>query len=226
MLVKVIVFEPGTAAREPPPNVQVPPSPFGVATTKPAGRVSVKVKVWVGLPVGWATVKVNVVLPPTGKSAANALFTVGTAGVTVTHAPALGTTPLVALGVTAAVMLVVVLILLLVLAFGASVHAPTVGAAAVVTSTKSVQVCAGLVIWLLVNVIVLVPATAVRDPPPKVQVPPKLFGVAITRPAGNVSVKLNVCVGLVAGCVTVNVRRLVPPTTRLVANTLLTVGTA
>ena len=92
------------------------------------------------------TVKVKVLFPPTGKSAAKALFTVGTAAVTVTHAPALGTTPLVALGVMADVILVVVLILLLVLAFGANVQAPTVGTAAVVTLTNRVQVVAGLVI--------------------------------------------------------------------------------
>ena len=67
---------------------------------------------------------------------------------------------------------------------------------------------------------VFVPATAVREPAPNVQVPPRPFGVATTSPAGKVSVKLKVCVGLVAGCVTVKVRRLVPPTTRLVANIL------
>src|SRR5205085_5242679 len=85
-------------------------------------------------------------------------------------------------------------------------HTPTVGAAAVVTSTVSVQLVAGLLICLLVMVMALVPALAVREPAPSVHVPPRLFGVAMTRPAGSVSVKLNVCVGLPAGCATVKVR--------------------
>jgi len=34
------------------PTVQVPPNPFGVAITRPLGNVSVKLKVWVGLPAG------------------------------------------------------------------------------------------------------------------------------------------------------------------------------
>ena len=86
--------------------------------------------------------------PPITKSAANALLTVGTAALTATQAPALGVTPLVALGVIAAVMLVVVLMLLLplVLTFGASVQAPTVGVALLVTGTIIVQVVAGLTI--------------------------------------------------------------------------------
>ena len=91
---------------------------------------------------------VRLVLPPTTKSAANILLTVGTAALTVTQAPALGVTPLVALGVTAAVMFVMVLMLLLplVLAFGANVQAPTVGVVLLVTGTIIVQVVAGLMI--------------------------------------------------------------------------------
>ena len=131
---------PAAAVTAPPVQVPVTAAPLA---TRPAGSVSVKVNVCVGLPVGCVTVKVRFVLPPTVRSALKTLLTVGTAATTVTQAPALGVTPLVALGVMDAVMLVVVLMLLLVLAFGASVHAPTVGAATVVIGTMMVQIVAG-----------------------------------------------------------------------------------
>ena len=182
-----------------------------------------KLKVWVGLLVGWVTVKVRLVLPPTMRSAANILLTVGTAAVTVTQAPALGVTPLVALGVITAVMFVVVLMLLFVLAFGASVQAPTDGAAAVVIGTMMVQVVAGLTIWRPVTTMLLLPAVAVTVP--DVQVPVTAAPLA-TRPAGRVSVKLKVWVGLLVGWVTVKVRLVLPPTVRFALKTLLTVGTA
>ena len=67
-------------------------------------------------------------------------------------------------------------------------------------------------------------ATAVTEPP--LQVPPRVEGDATTSPAGNVSAKLNVCVGLPFGCVTVNVTVWVPPTVRAPENALLTTGTA
>ena len=60
---------------------------------------------------------------------------------------------------------------------------------------------------------------------PPVQVPVTAAPLA-TKPAGRASVKLKVCVGFVAGCVTVNVRLTVPPTVKLPLKTLLTVGTA
>ena len=50
--------------------------------------------------------------------------------------------------------------------------------------------------------IVFVPAVAVTVPP--LHVPP-VPPAAMVRPAGKVSVKLKVCVGLPAGCVTVKV---------------------
>ena len=134
---------PAVAVTAPPVQVPVTAAPLA---TSPAGKLSVKVKVWVGLPVGCVTVSVRLVVFPTPKSPLNTLLTVGTATTTVTQAPALGVTPLVALAVMAAVMLVVVLILLLVLAFGAKVQAPTVGAAAVVIGTIMVHVVAGLTI--------------------------------------------------------------------------------
>ena len=94
---------PAATVTAPPEQVPVAAAPVA---TKPAGRVSVKLKVCVGLPAGWVTVKVKLVVPPTIKSAANALLTTGMAGVTVTQAPADGTTPLVALGRIAPVILV------------------------------------------------------------------------------------------------------------------------
>ena len=156
---------------------------------------------------------------------AKVLFNVGVAALTVTQAPVV-LVPLVALLLTEAVMLVSVPRLPLPLVLLACGHTPTVGLAAVVTSTVRVQVVAGLVIWLLVMVMLPLPATAVREPPPRVQVPPT-FGVgAITSPAGKVSVKLKVWVGLLAGWVTVKVKVLVPPTVSVLPKALSTVGTA
>ena len=57
-MVMVMALVPAVAVEV--PTVQVPPSPFGVAMTSPLGKVSVKLKVWVGLPAGWLTVKVMV----------------------------------------------------------------------------------------------------------------------------------------------------------------------
>ena len=145
--------------------------------------------------------KVKVLVPPTVSEVPNALFTVGTAAVTVIHAPVVPPPEL----AIAAVRLVVALIWVLPLVLAAIGHAVVVGVALLVTFTNSVQLVAGLVIWLLVMVMTLVPAVAVREPAPSVQVPPKPFGVAITKPAGNVSVKLKVCVGLPAGWLTVKV---------------------
>ena len=88
-------------------------------------------------------------------------------------------------------------------------HIPTVGTAAVVTSTVIVQVVAGFTICRPATVIVPDPAAAVTDPP--VQVPPTFGTAATTRPAGRLSTKLNASVGLPAGCVTVNVSVVVPP---------------
>ena len=136
------------------------------------------------------------VVPPTVKFAAKALLTTGTAAITDTQAPALGVTPEVALGVIAAVMLVVVLMLLLVLAFGASVQAPTVGVALVVIGTMMVQVAVALSVIQLLRTIFVAPAPAAVVP--GVQVPLTAAPLA-TKPAGRVSVKVKVCAGLVAG---------------------------
>ncbi len=206
------------------PPVQLPPTAEGVATTRPAGKESVKLKVWVGLPVGCVTVNVNVWTPPTVRAPANDLSTAGTAALTVTHAPVTLVPPPAALFATLAVAFVSDERLALPFVLLACGQVPTVGDGADVTSTVIVQLVAGLTIWRPATLIVPLPAVAVIDPPE--QVPPTVDGEATTIPAGKVSVKLKVCVGLPLGCVTVNVSVCVPPTVSAPANALFTDGTA
>ena len=100
---------------------------------------------------------------------------------------------------------------------------PTVGVPEVVTGTVIVHVVAGFTIWRLVTVMVPEPAAAVTEPP--LQVPPAAAPVA-ARPAGNVSVNEKVCVGLLAGTVSVKVSVLVPPSAIEAAlNALVSTGT-
>jgi hypothetical protein len=183
---------PAVAVTVPPVHVPVTAPPLAA---KPAGNVSVKEKVCVGLPESCVTVKIKLVTPPTPRFALNALLTVGAAAFTVTQAPVV-LVPLVALFVTAAVMLVRPEIALLPLVLFTCGHAPIVGVALVVTGTTIVHVVAGLTIWRPVTTMLLLPAVAVTPPP--LQVPVTAPPVA-TKPAGKVSVKLNVCVGLAAG---------------------------
>jgi hypothetical protein len=86
---------------------------------------------------------------------------------------------------------------LVLLAWG---QVPTVGVAEVVMGTVMVQLVEAAAICLPVTTTEPVPGVAVTDPP--AQVPPTA-PVPTTRPAGKVSVKLNVCSGLAAGWVTV-----------------------
>src|SRR5215471_409202 len=72
-----MVPDPGTAVTDP---LQPLDTPFGVATTKPLGRLSIKAIVVraPGLPAGLVMVKVTVVVPFSGMLAApNALAIVG-----------------------------------------------------------------------------------------------------------------------------------------------------
>ena len=128
------------------PPVQLTVAAAPVARS-PAGKVSVKLNVWLGFVVGWVIVNVKLAVAPglmvVGE---NAFVSTGIAAMTVTQAPALGVTPLVALGVIATVTLVRPLMLLLVFALGASAHAAMVGLVAFVTGTMMVQVVAGLTI--------------------------------------------------------------------------------
>ena len=221
-LATTILLPPALAVTLPP--AQVPPTVDGVATTSPAGRVSVKLKVWVGLPVGWVTLKVRVCDPPTVSAPANALSTTGTAALTVTQAPVVLVPPPAALLVTLAVALVNSDRLPLPLVLLACGHVPTVGDAAVVTRTVIVQAVAGLTICRLVTVIVPLPAVAVTLPP--LQVPPTVDGLATTSPGGRESVKLKVWVGFPFGWLTAKDRVVVPPTVSEAPNVLLTTGTA
>lgn len=221
-LVTVKMLAPGLAVVV--PTVHVPPTAGVGASTNPAGSVSVKLKACVGLPVGCVTVKVRVDAPPTVRSPEKALLTCGVAAVTVTQAPVVLVPPPAALLLTLAVMFVVALMLLVPFVLLACGQVPTVGAAAFATRTVMVQEVAGLTICRLVTVIVPLPAVAATLPP--LQVPPTVEGEATTKPAGKVSAKLNVCVGLPLGWLTVKVRVCVPPTVNAPANVLLTVGTA
>src|SRR6202008_3856567 len=133
----VIVFVPAVAVTVPP--VHVPPT-APVPTTRPAGSVSVKLKVCAGLVAGCEIVKVSVVVPATVSAPLNDLSSVGTAAVTFTHC---GVTPLVrrVRPPTAALVLA---------AIG---HAPTLGVADVVTSTRISQLATPTFIAALVTVI-------------------------------------------------------------------------
>jgi hypothetical protein len=178
------------------------------------------------LPAGWVTVKVSVETPPTATVVgAKALVRTGVAAVVVTHAPAVGTTPLVALGVMAAVAFVnpVMLLFWLVFAFGTIVQAPSVGVSEEVIGTMIVQVAVAAIVLLPATLIVFVPAVAVIVPP--VHVPDTTLGVAMSKPAGSVSIKVKATEGFATGCVIVNVRFVEPPKTKSPANTLFTVGT-
>jgi hypothetical protein len=216
----VIVLEPAVAVTVPP--VHVPPV-APVPTRRPAGSVSVKLKVCVGLPVGCDTVNVSVVLAPTVSAPEKALSRVGTAAVTATHAPVVLVPPPAALLEIDAVTFVVAEIALLPFVLPAAGHVETVGVAALVMGTVIVHEVAGATTWREATVMVLLPAVAVTLPPEHV---PPVAPLPTTRPAGSVSVKLTVCVGLPAGCETVNVSVVEPPTVKPPEKALSSVGTA
>jgi hypothetical protein len=200
----VMVLEPAVAVTAPP--VQLPPT-APAPTASPAGRVSVKLKACVGLPAGCVTVNVNVIgAPPMVSPPENDLSRLGVAALTVTQAPVVLVPPPAAELPMAATMLVVAEISVLPLVLAATGQLPAVGAAEVCTGTVIVQEAP--VTWRPATVIVFVPAVAVTVPP--VQVPP-VAPAAILSPAGKVSVKLKVCVGLPAGCVIVKVSDVDPP---------------
>ncbi len=138
----VITLAPAVAVTLPP--VQVPPTTDGVAITRPAGKVSVKLNAWVGLPAGWLTANVSVCVLPTINIPPNVLPKVGTAGLTVTHAPLALEPPPAAVFPTFAVIFVVAPIFPLPFVLFACGQVPTVAAAAVVTATVMVQLVAGL----------------------------------------------------------------------------------
>jgi hypothetical protein len=214
----VIVLEPAVAVTVPPEHV---PPTAPLPTTRPAGNVSVKLKVCVGLPEGCDTVNVRVVVPPTVRPPENALSSAGTAAATLTQAPVVLVPPPAALLEIAAETFAVAEIDAVPLVLPATGHVPVTAGAAVVIGTVIVHDAP--LTCRFATVIVPEPAVAVTLPPEHV---PPTAPVPTTRPAGNVSVKLKVCVGLFAGCETVNVRLVDPPTVSPPENALSSVGTA
>jgi hypothetical protein len=165
--VRLMPVDPATAVAVP---VQVFNKPFGVDTTSPAGSVSVNATpvsatVFAG---GFATVKVRVVVPFRAIVVGLKAFAITGGATTMRLAEAVPPAPP-SVDVTAPVVL-----------FFCPAEVP-------VTFTEKVHE----VLWARaapVKLITLVPAVAVIVPAP--QLPSWPFGVAITRPAGNVSLKL------------------------------------
>jgi hypothetical protein len=183
----VMVLEPAVAVTV--PAAHVPPT-APTPTARPAGSVSVKLKVCVGFVAGCVTVKVSVTgAPPIVIAPPKALSRDGVAAVTVKH-----------WSTTLLVRLVVPVIAVVALVLAATGHAAVLGVAD--GDTGTVIVHEAPVTWRLATVMVFVPAVAVTVPP--TQVPPTA-PVPTASPDGSVSVKLNVCVGLPAGWVIVKV---------------------
>src|SRR6266849_2505829 len=193
---RVTLPEPAVAVMVPPP--QLPVRPFGVATTRPAGSVSVN-----AIPVsemvliaGFVMVKLKLVEPFNGIVAApkDLVMVGGLATVTLADA-VLPVPPFVE--VTFPVVL-----------FFTPEVVP-------VTLTVSVQVLLTAIVPPVSDTLPE-PATAVAAPP---QVLVKPFGVATTNPAGSVSVKATPVSAtvLAAGLVMVKVSEVVPFSGRFAA---------
>ena len=194
---------PAAAVTEPPVQVPVTAAPLA---TRPAGRVSVKLKVCVGLVAGWVTVKVRLTLPATVRLPLKALLTVGTACVTVS--PAVAVLPV--SGPAATIVPVVF------------AYAPI---AAVETATLNVQVLsAGM--DAPVSVTEPAPATGVNVPP---QVFVETTGEAtVIAPGASGKVSVNVTAVIRVGVPLVNVKfkvLLCPSCTGFGLNTLAIAGT-
>src|SRR5882724_9087626 len=186
---RVTAPEPAVAVIVPPP--QLPVRPFGVATTKPAGSVSVNATPVRGmvLAAGFVIVKLKLVEPFSGIVAApNALVMVG--------------------GVATARFAVAVLPVPPLVELTLPVVLTKFPDAVPVTFTVTVQVLLAATVPP-VSETLPEPATAVAVPP-HVLVNP--FGVATTIPAGKLSVNATPvsATALAAGLVMVNVSEVVP----------------
>src|SRR5258708_29325777 len=155
---------------------QLPPCPLGVATTSPAGKVSVNATPFsvTVLAAGLVMVKVSVVVPFSGRLAAPNALAIAGGATTAIEAQAVSPVPP-SVDVTLPVVL-----------FCAPAAMP-------VTFTANVHdvLAAKLA---PVRLITLVACVAVIVPPP--QLPVRPLGVETTKPAGNVSVKptpVSVC---------------------------------
>ena len=167
---------------------QEPVNPFGVATTSPAGNVSVKPTPVNTIRFGFVRLKVRLVVAPSGiVDAPNALTIIIGAATTVIEAVAAFPGPN-SLDVTNPVTLV-----------WRPVVTPW-------TFTINVHPAGATV--APARLMLLDPATAVIVPP---QEPVNPFGVATTSPAGNVSLKPTPVNGVAFGFVILKVRLVVPP---------------
>jgi len=183
------------ADEAPPAAVAVPPhvlvTPLGVASSNPAGRLSVNVSPVSGNPaLGFWIVKVKLVTPPRGLVAApNALLIVGGLATVRLAVAVLPVPPLVEL--TAPVVFV---------------NRPE---AVPVTFTTTVHVVLGVAMFPPLRLMPLDPATAVTVPPHRLAKP---FGVATSKPAGSVSANAIplTAVAFAAGLVIVKVKAVVP----------------
>jgi hypothetical protein len=173
----------------PPP--QEPVSPSGVATANPAGKVSVKpIPVSIsGFAAGLATVKVKVVVPPTGIDADPKLLAITGGSSTATVAVAVLPIPMLEVTVTELFLV------------------PTVTP---VTFTEKVQLDPAARV-APARLTVEDPAVAVMVPPPHVPVSP-FPGDVTLKPDGKVSVKaMLVRLPCAFGFRTVKLRLVVPP---------------
>jgi hypothetical protein len=184
---RLTLEEPATAVIAPPP--QVPVNPLGVATTSPAGRLSVNaIPLSVEFVFELVIVKLRVVLPFSGTVAAPNDFVIEGGLITVMLAEAV-------LPVPASTELT----LLVVLVDTASkvpltlIEKVQAEAAAIVAPDKVTDPD---------------PDVAVMVPPP--QDPVKPLGVAITRLAGNVSLNATALIAATLGLVIVKLRLVVP----------------
>ncbi len=164
------LLEPAVAVIVPP--LQVPVSPFGVATTSPAGKVSVNVTPPSAavFAAGLAIVKFSVVVPFSATLAAPNVFTMVGGPSTAKLAPAVPPVPP-SVDVTVPVMLFFAPAVVPV-TFTLNVHEPFAASAAPANVTDPDA------------------AVAVIVPPPQVPVSP--FGVETSSPAGKVSVNPTV----------------------------------
>jgi hypothetical protein len=190
---KLTLAEPATPVAVPP---QVLVSPFGVATTSPAGNVSVNaIPVSDKLAFGLLTVIVSEVPPFSGIVAAPNAFAIVGGAATVTDAFEVFPAP-------AVVELTVTLLFftppVVPVTFTLKLHDPLAANVAPARLTLPD------------------PAKAVIVPPP--QVPARPFGAATTNPAGNVSVNATpVCAVVASGLFTTKVKEVDPPSATLAA---------
>ena len=187
--VRLTLADPAAAVMVPPP--QAPVRPFGAATCRPAGRVSLNptaVNVWLAL--GLVTVKLNEVVPFRGIVGVPNVFVIPGGEITLRVAAA--ALPVPALLEVTALVVLTMLPADVPFTFTLNVHEPF---PAMLAPDK---------------VTLFDPGAAVIDPPPHAPVRP--FGVATARPFGKASVNPTPVSGTVLALATVKLRLVVPLT--------------